>query len=126
MIRLKLDENFPSSLSEWLRQKGSDAESVFEENLSGADDEAIYSKCQEENRCLVTLDLDFSNIIRFPAEHTQGIIVIRPNRPANFEVMKSMVGLLLQTLEQHDPTHCLWILEPHQLRIRKPKQEENE
>jgi predicted nuclease of predicted toxin-antitoxin system len=126
MIRLKLDENFPSSLSEWLRQKGSDAESVFEENLSGADDEAIYFKCQEERRCLVTLDLDFSNIIRFPAENTPGIIVIRPNRPANLEVMKSMIELLLRALEQHDPAHCLWILEPHQLRIRKPKQGEKE
>lgn len=124
MIRLKLDENFPASFSAFLREKGFDAESVKEEELSGTDDENLYSICQKERRCLITLDLDFSNIIRFPAEDSEGIIVIRPNRPATLEVMKAMIELLLHAFEHYNPTHCLWILEPHQLRIRKPKEKD--
>ena len=124
MVRLKLDENFASSLSEFLRNKGFDAESVVEEGLSGTYDEMLFSRCQEEKRCLVTLDLDFSNIIRFPAENTEGIVVIRPNRPATLDVMRDMLELFIKALEQHDPTQCLWILEPHQLRIRKPGKDE--
>ena len=124
MMRIKLDENFSTTLAEFLRQNGFDAESVLEEGLSGAADEDLFSKCKEEKRCLITLDLDFSNIVRFPAEDTEGIIVIRPNRPASLEVMTSMIELFLKALENHDPANCLWILEPHQLRIRKPREKE--
>jgi len=124
MVRMKLDENFSSSLCELLRRKGVDAESILEEGLCGVDDETLFLRCKEEKRCLVTLDLDFGNIIRFPAEKTEGIVVIRPSRPATLDVMKTMIELLLQALEQHEPSHCLWILEPHQLRIRKPKEKE--
>lgn len=44
MVKLKLDENFSSYLAEKLREKGWDAESVWEEQLSGALDETIYQK----------------------------------------------------------------------------------
>jgi predicted nuclease of predicted toxin-antitoxin system len=122
MMRIKLDENFSTALVELLRKNGFYAESVLEERLSGAADEDLYAKCQEEERCLITLDLDFSNIVRFPAEGTEGIIVIRPNRPATLDVMASMIELFLKALENQDPANCLWILEPHQLRIRKPRE----
>ena len=59
MVKLKLDENFSRYLSEKLRNAGWDAESVWEEQLSGAPDEIIYEKCIEEKRCLVTFDFDF-------------------------------------------------------------------
>lgn len=121
MIRFKLDENFSPSLTSLFHQSGYDAESVLEEQLSGSADENIYQVCLQENRCIVTLDLDFANILRFPAEKTQGIVVIRPNRSITLDIMIEMILLLLKTLEENDPVGCLWILEPHQLRIRKPK-----
>ncbi|MCB0610963.1 MAG: DUF5615 family PIN-like protein [Lewinellaceae bacterium] len=123
MLRFKLDENFSPSLTLKFKKRGFDAESVLDEKLSGSPDEDIFNICKLENRCLITLDLDFSNIIRFPADQTNGIIVVRPNRPANFEVMQTMTNLLLDQLSKNDPKGCLWILEPHQLRIRKPETE---
>lgn len=122
MIRFKLDENFSPSLTSLFQKSGYDAESVLEEKLSGASDETIHQVCLKENRCLVTLDMDFANILRFPAENTPGIIVIRPNRSISINTMSEMLNLLLKALQENDPAECLWILEPHQLRIRKPKQ----
>ncbi len=124
MMRFKLDENFSPSLTALFHESGYDAHSVFEEQLSGSKDENINQVCLEENRCLVTLDLDFANILRFPAEKTPGIIVVRPNRSITLAVMSEMLLLLLKALEENDPTGCLWILEPHQLRIRKPKHQD--
>ncbi len=120
MLRFKLDENFSPSLTLLFQQTGYNAESVLEEELSGSPDESIYHVCLKERRCLVTLDLDFANILRFPAENTPGIIVVRPNRPITLGIMSDMILLLLKALNENDPTNCLWILEPHQLRIRKP------
>lgn len=121
MIALKLDENFGPYLAEIFTQAGHDAETVLGERLSGEPDEVIYEQCQLERRCIVTLDLDFANIIRFPAENTPGIIVVRPNRPITIEVMRSMSEKLVLALEQNDPTGCLWILEPDKLRMRKAR-----
>lgn len=124
MVKLKLDENFSSYLSEKLRNAGWDAESVWEEKLSGAPDEIIYEKCIEEKWCLVTFDFDFANIIRFPAEDTEGIIVVKPKQPVNLEVMGKVIDQLIEVLAQNDPRGSLWILEPHQLRIRKPREDQ--
>lgn len=98
---------------------GYDAETVLAESLSGEPDEQIFKHCQKENRCLVTLDLDFSNILRFQPKGTPGVVIIRPNRPITLEVMDAMIVQLISFLEKHDPMGCLWIVEPTQLRIRK-------
>ena len=122
MPALKLDENFSQYLAEIFQEAGHDTETVSGENLSGEPDEVIFEQCQVEGRCIVTLDLDFANIIRFPAVDTPGIIVVRPNRPITLEVLRSMSQQLVVALGQNDPKGCLWILEPGQLRMRKPKE----
>lgn len=121
MAALKLDENFSQYIAEIFQNAGHDTETVFGENLSGEPDEIIFNECQKEGRCIVTLDLDFANIIRFPAGNTPGIIVVRPNRPITLEVLRSMSEQLVVALRQNDPKGCLWILEPGQLRMRKPR-----
>lgn len=121
MPAFKLDENFSPALAELLAGRGHDAESVLAEKLSGIPDADLYQVCIAENRCLITLDLDFADIIRFPADTTAGIIVVRPHQPITFDVMKRMIELLVKALETTSPESSLWILEPHQLRMRKPK-----
>jgi predicted nuclease of predicted toxin-antitoxin system len=119
MFRFKLDENFSPSMANRLQSVGYDAETVLGESLSGEPDELIFEHSQKEMRCLVTIDLDFSNILRFQPKDTPGIIVIRPNRPITLEVMDAMITRLISLLGKYDPTGCLWIVEPTQLRIRK-------
>ncbi len=41
------------------------------------DDKNLYQLCIEENRALVKLDLDFSNVLSYPPENTAGLIVLR-------------------------------------------------
>lgn len=81
-------------------------------------------KCIEEKRCIVTFDLDFANIIRFPAEHTEGIIVVKPKQPVTLEVMSKVIDQVVEVLTQNDPRGSLWILEPHQLRVRKSREKD--
>ena len=50
----------------YLRERGHDVSTVPEEELCGAEDQAVFVAASEEQRTLVTLDLDFSNPIRFP------------------------------------------------------------
>lgn len=76
-MRLKLDENIDARLAVVLRGAGHDALTVREQNLHGTDDIDLYQLCISENRTLVTLGLDFSNILRYPPEGTAGLIMLR-------------------------------------------------
>jgi predicted nuclease of predicted toxin-antitoxin system len=60
-MKVKLDENLGVSVANLFIHAEIDVETVRSEGLSGANDQQIISVCKLEQRCLVTLDLDFSN-----------------------------------------------------------------
>ena len=74
--RKELHENFDVRLVSELLNEGFDADSVIAEGLAGSPDETIYETCKAVSRTLVTLDLDFSSPLRFPPEHSEGIVVV--------------------------------------------------
>ncbi len=122
MTKIKLDENFSPSLTKVFHSSGFDAHSVLEENLCGATDKHIFEVCTQEERCLITFDTDFCNILNYPADNTAGIIVVRPNRPISFASISDTVEKITDLLKERSPKGCLWVLEPDRLRIRYPDQ----
>jgi predicted nuclease of predicted toxin-antitoxin system len=74
-VKFKTDENLPVEAAATLREFGFDAETVWDEDLSGADDRVIAARTQSEGRILLTLDLDFANIHAYPPDQHAGIIV---------------------------------------------------
>jgi predicted nuclease of predicted toxin-antitoxin system len=64
-VNLKLDENLGHTAAELFRQAGHGVETVHTQKLSGAPDAEVIALCRREQRCLVTLDLDFSNPLMF-------------------------------------------------------------
>ena len=67
-MRFKTDENLPAEAASILRDHGFEAETVWDEALPGGDDETIATRVRAEDRILLTLDLDFSNIRAYPTE----------------------------------------------------------
>ena len=76
-MKLKLDENIPASLKAELTAIGHDFHSVVDEALVGSSDERIWTQCQEEERLLVTQDLDFSDSRKFKPGRHAGLLLIR-------------------------------------------------
>ncbi len=64
-MRLKLDENLGHREAEILRSAGHDVASVVEQNMCSASDTDLINVCSKEERCLITLDLDFGNPLIF-------------------------------------------------------------
>ncbi|MBL8291154.1 MAG: DUF5615 family PIN-like protein [Bryobacterales bacterium] len=79
-MKFKTDENLPAEAATVLREAGYDAEAVWDEALTGADDTTIAGRIRTEDRVLITLDLDFANIRSYPPEDYPGIIVLRLDR----------------------------------------------
>ena len=65
-MRFKVDENLPIEIAKLLRDAGHDALTVQEQRLGGGSDPDIAAVCKEENRALVTLDVDFGDIRSYP------------------------------------------------------------
>ncbi len=76
-MKIKLDENIPASLKFQLQKIGSDVETVPDESLTGATDAVLWQHVQNEQRLLITQDLDFSDIRRFHPGAHHGLLLIR-------------------------------------------------
>ena len=76
-MTFKLDENLSRRVQEVLQEGGHDVTTVAGQGLSGISDEDLAGVCKGESLCLITLDLDFADLLRFPPQQTAGIVVMR-------------------------------------------------
>lgn len=79
-MKFKIDENLPGELASDLRGLGHDAETVFDEQLSGAKDPVLMVAVSAERRVLLTLDKGIANLKEYPLEGSAGVVLFRPVR----------------------------------------------
>lgn len=65
-MKFKLDEHFGPRCVEVLIRARHDVTTVAGQRMSGAPDAEVLEACRGEERCLVSLDLDSANPLRFP------------------------------------------------------------
>lgn len=124
-MKFKLDENFGVRTTALFDEFGHEVQTVHQEGLSGATDRDLYRVCIDEDRCLVTLDLDFADVIRFPPHESGGIIVIRCPRNPSLPLLERLVRSFLAAigrptnLGELSPAGRLWIVEPDRIRIHQ-------
>jgi len=106
-MRFKLDENLGSRSARLFPDAGHDVETVFPEGLVGANDDLLLETCIREGRCLLSLDLDFADVVRFPPHKTPGIAVLR------------LLSDLLSMLDAESITGRLWIVEAGRIRVHE-------
>lgn len=114
-MKFKLDENFGPSIQKIFLDRDFDAETVPQENLSGADDPTVLTQAQNEGRALVTMDSDFSNTFCYPPEEYQGIVVVRPHTRVTFNLLRGLINSFLDRIDRFE-SGKLWIVEPGRIR----------
>ncbi len=116
-MRFKIDENLHSDTAEFLRQQGFDAMTVGEQGLSGQADNVIAQVCQYEKRVLVTLDLDFADMRRYPPNQYSGLVVLRLTDQSRPSVLRTL-SRILPLFQAEKLIGQLWIVDDNKLRIR--------
>jgi predicted nuclease of predicted toxin-antitoxin system len=116
-MRFKFDENFGERCLGIVRASGHDVETVSTERLNGSSDQQIYEVCCAEKRCLITLDLDFTNIIRFPPDKAPGVVVLRSSHQLSLKLLEKMVEDLMAVLQRMPVDGKLWVVETDRIRI---------
>ena len=117
-MKFKIDENLPGELAESLCAAGHDALTVLDQCLGGAPDEHVVEVCRNEERILVTLDLDFSDIRKYPPTERFGLIVLRP-RAQDKQTVLATFSRIIPLLVREDPIGHLWVVDEKRIRIRK-------
>lgn len=116
-MKLKVDENLPQDAVDILRRAGFEADSVWEEGLHGSPDDTIAEVCQREERIILTLDLDFANIVNHPPGKYPGIIVLRLQKTEK-PALLAVVERLADALVEWTPKGQLWIVDEDRIRVR--------
>lgn len=123
-MKFKLDEIFGTRTQHIFNDAGHDVHTVYQESLQGASDQRIYEVCCEEGRCLITLDLDFADVVRFPPQKSGGIVVIRVPRNPTLALLEKLVQQFLHALAKMSVEKQLWIVEVGRIRVHQSDTDE--
>jgi predicted RNase H-like HicB family nuclease len=94
-MKFKFDENLCRRAVELFAEAGHDVATVASEVHFSAADEDLIATCRRERRCLVTLDLDFSNPLLFKPSEYAGIAVLRlPRKPSHDDLLAAVQTLI--------------------------------
>ena len=87
MLKFVIDEDMPRSTSKVLKDCGYGVKDIRDYGLRGAKDEEVYQFAQENQSALLTGDMCFGNILRFPVGRHFGIVVAHfPSEMTTFEI----------------------------------------
>jgi predicted nuclease of predicted toxin-antitoxin system len=97
-MKLKLDENLGKGPGDIFIKAGHDVKTVAGQHMEGASDQELIFATKSEQRCLVSLDVDFANPLLFPPHRYSGIVVLRlPSRPT-YEDLVTLCQTLVAAL----------------------------
>ncbi len=122
-MKFKLDENLGTSAVQVFREFGHDALTVRDQRLAGISDPRLLIVCRDEQRALVTLDLDFANPLSFNPQQYHGIAVLRLPPRVQIEHLLTAVQTLLLALQNQTLDRKLWIVELGRIREYQPQEE---
>lgn len=115
-MKIKLDENLGPTIARILQDAGHDVSLVREQGLSGREDSVVIEVCRAEGRCLVTLDLDFGQILNFPPTRYPGIAILRLPEPMSQHDLYEAARTLLEALGRREINQKLWIVSKGRVR----------
>jgi predicted nuclease of predicted toxin-antitoxin system len=117
-MRLKIDENLHEDVAAQFAAAGYEAHTVYDEGLRGSSDEIIIERCQNEERILVTLDLDFADIRTYPPASHLGVIVLRLGNQSRSHILH-VLAPVSALLNKEPIAGRLWIVSEAGVRVRE-------
>lgn len=120
MGRFLVDEDLPRSVATRLRAGGTLAEDVRDIGLRGSSDDAVLAHAVAHGLTLLTADLDFANLLRFPLGSHRGIVTVR--LPSQWPAARrtQIIADTARDLPDEVALGCLVILEAGRIRLRRP------
>lgn len=118
MAKFLADECVFASTVEFLRHEGWDVTTVKEIGLRGTKDPEVLRKAQEMGAVLITRDMDFGDIRKFPPAAYCGIVVLKMTYYASNEV-HAVLRKMLREVKEDEFASALFIVDRKKWRKRR-------
>jgi predicted nuclease of predicted toxin-antitoxin system len=119
-MKLKLDENLSRHLRPALIALGHDVLTAADENLLSRPDVEVAGSAAREGRMLLTLDVEFADLRKYPPGSHPGIVLFRPVSLGPLSVNR-FVERFVRSTDISQLHGCVAVVEPHSVRVRQPR-----
>lgn len=118
MTKFLADECIFKLTIEFLKNMGWDVVTVREIGLQGAKDSEVINKAKEMKAILITQDMDFCDIGKFPPPAYAGIIVLKMTY-YNLDRVHVTLQRMLSEVQENEFSGALFIVDHNKWRKRK-------
>jgi predicted nuclease of predicted toxin-antitoxin system len=118
-MKLKLDENLSRHLKDILIALQYDVLTAADQGLLSKSDMEIAEWVRNEGRLLLSLDLEFGDLRKYPPGSHPGIIVFRPRSFGPLAVNRIVEEFIKET-DLSLLSGCVVVVEPTRVRVRRP------
>ncbi len=103
-------------LAVWLRENGHEADHASTVGLHGAKDSAIIAVARQQNRIIITADLDFPQLLAISHAKDPGVILLRGGN-YNEQEMRQLLKRVLERFPENKLLHTITVVD--KVRIRR-------
>lgn len=118
-MKLKLDENLSRHLKPVLSDMGHDVLTAADEGLLSRPDSEVAAGANREGRILLSLDIEFADLRKYPPGSHPGIILFRPASLGPLSVNRFVEGFVRST-DLSRLSGCVAVVERRGIRVRQP------
>jgi predicted nuclease of predicted toxin-antitoxin system len=118
-LKLKLDENLSRHLKAEIEGLGHEPRTAAEQGLLGKRDPEVAAAAKSEGEIILTLDLEFGDLRKYPPGSHPGIILFRP-RSMGPRFVGGVVMDFLKRTQLAELAGCLVVVDPDRVRVRYP------
>jgi len=97
MMRFLADMGVSIRVVEWLRNNGHDAKHLREEGLHRMPNGEIFEKAIDENRIIITFDLDFGEIVALSKGKKASVLLFRLHTTRTSHLIRRLSSVLKDT-----------------------------
>jgi predicted nuclease of predicted toxin-antitoxin system len=119
-MKLKLDENLSRHLKPVLIGRGHDVRTAADEDLLSRPDIEVAACAAAEGRILLTLDIEFADLRKYPPGSHPGIVLFRPASLGPLPVNRFVENFVCST-DLARLSGCVAVVEPQGVRVRQPE-----
>jgi predicted nuclease of predicted toxin-antitoxin system len=116
-VKFLVDMQLSPALAVWLRQQNHDAVHVHEAGLDQASDNEILDTARQENRVVITADLDFPRLIALVNSRGPGLILFRGGNFNETQVI-NLMSTVLKSIPAEEIPASLVVVDNKRIRKR--------
>ncbi|MCD6361784.1 MAG: DUF5615 family PIN-like protein [Armatimonadetes bacterium] len=114
-MRWLIDMPLSPALAVWLQGQGHEAVHALHVGLSTATDTEILDRARDEDRTIVTADLDFPQLLALSGAERPGVVLFRGGSYSEADV-RELMSKILELLTEEQIQSAITVVDRHRIR----------